>query len=72
MKRLHLIEDAEICLKLVEQIARTVAAPHTKLLEPKKNKHFVIFKIIEEQMLILCKLSILCCKTCFLNCVNDY
>ena len=45
MKRLHLIEDAEICLKLVEQIARIVAAPLTKLLDPNKNKHFVIFEI---------------------------
>jgi len=30
MKRIHLIEDAEICLKPVEQIAQTVAAPLTK------------------------------------------
>jgi len=58
VKRLHLIEDAEICLKPVEQIARTLAAPLTKLLEPNKNKHFLIFKIFEEQMLILCKSSI--------------
>ena len=71
VKRLHLIEDAEICLKPVEQIARTVATPHTKLLEPNKNKHFVIFEIFEEQMLILCKLLILCCKTCFLKCMID-
>jgi len=59
VKRLHLIEDAEICLKPVEQIARTVAAPHTKLLEPNKNKHFVIFEIFEEKMLIPCKSLIL-------------
>ena len=72
MKRLHLIEDTKICLKPVGKIARTVAAPHTKLLEPTKNKHFVIFEIFEEQMLILCKLLILCCKTCFLKCVNSY
>jgi len=39
VKRLHLIEDAEICLKPVEQIAKTVATPLTKLLEPNKNKH---------------------------------
>jgi len=45
MKQLHLIENAEICLKPVEQIARTVATPLTKLLEPNKNKHFLIFEI---------------------------
>jgi len=30
MKRIHLIEDAEIYLKPVEKIAQTVAAPLTK------------------------------------------
>jgi len=30
MKRIHLIEDAEICLGPVEQIAHTVVAPLTK------------------------------------------
>ena len=30
MKRIHLIEDAKICLRLVEQIAQTVATPLTK------------------------------------------
>jgi len=31
MKRIHLIENAEICLRLVEQIAHTVTAPLTKI-----------------------------------------
>ena len=38
VKRLHLIEDTKICLKPVGKIARTVAAPHTKLLEPNQEQ----------------------------------
>jgi len=30
MKQIHLMENAKICLRLVEQIAHTVAAPLTK------------------------------------------
>jgi len=30
MKQINLIEDAKICLRPVEQIAHTVAAPLTK------------------------------------------
>ena len=68
MKRLHLIEDTKICLKPVGKIARTVAAPHTKLLEPNQERALCdFFEIFEEQMLILCKLLILCCQNLFLQ-----
>jgi len=30
MKRIHLIEDAEICLRPAEEIAHTVATPLTQ------------------------------------------
>ena len=44
-------------------------------LSESNNKHFVIFEIFEEQMLILCKLLILCCQNLFLQmyerCLNS-
>ena len=72
VKRIHLIEDAEICLKPVEQIAKTVAAPLTKLWNQTRTSTLMIFEIFQEQMLILCKTLILLCKTCFLSCMIDY
>ena len=44
VKRLHLIEDTKICLKPVGKIARTVAAPHTKLLEPNQEQALCDFR----------------------------
>ena len=72
MKRIHLIEDAEIYLRPVEQIAYTVAAPLTKPWSQPRTSTLLICKIFQEHMLILCKSLILCCKTCFLNCMIHF
>jgi len=59
VKRIHLIEDAEIFLKPVEDIAKTVAAPLTKLWNQTRTSTLLIFEIFQEQMLIPCKTLIL-------------
>jgi len=50
MKRIHLIEDAEICLRPVEQIAHIVAAPLTKPWNQTRTNTLLIFEIFQEQI----------------------
>ena len=49
VKRLHLIEDAEIFLKPVELIAKTVAAPLTKLWNQTRTSTFWFSKSFQNR-----------------------
>jgi len=60
-------ENAEICLRPVEQNAHNDNTSN-QALEPSKNKHsFCFWKTFKNSCLFNEKIPSLCCKTCFLN-----
>lgn len=67
MKRLHLIEVTKISLKPVGKIARTVAAPHTKLLEPNQEQALCDFRNLWRTNANPWKHLTLCCQNLFLQ-----